>query len=44
METLEDNTFSVGETVSDIGEIVTRVTRVHVNGSQRLFHVFLAER
>ena len=26
IETLEDDTFTVGEPVSDVGEIVTRVT------------------
>jgi hypothetical protein len=29
VETLENNTFPIGEPVSNIGEIVTRVTRVH---------------
>ncbi len=28
-KTLEDDTFTVGETVSNVGEIVTRVTRGH---------------
>ena len=29
METLEDDTFPIGETVSNIGEVVTRVTSRH---------------
>jgi hypothetical protein len=29
METLEDDTFPMGETVSDVGEIVTRVRAMH---------------
>ena len=29
VETLENDTFSMGETVSNVGEIVTRVTRGH---------------
>jgi hypothetical protein len=29
METLEDDTFSVNETVSDVGEVITRSTMVH---------------
>jgi hypothetical protein len=29
METLEDDTFPMGETVSPIGEVVTRVLVVH---------------
>jgi hypothetical protein len=33
METLENNTFTLGETVSDVGEIVTRVTVVHIRTS-----------
>src|SRR6266700_3270228 len=44
IETLEDDAFPLGETVSNVGKIVTRVTVVHINGSHRLFHVFLAGR
>jgi hypothetical protein len=29
METLKDDTFPVGETVSDVGEIITTVVVVH---------------
>jgi hypothetical protein len=29
METLEDDAFPMGETVSNIGEVNTRVARVH---------------
>jgi hypothetical protein len=29
IETLEDDTFPVGETVSDVGEVVMRVLAVH---------------
>jgi hypothetical protein len=30
METLEDDAFPVGETVSNIGEVVARVMSIHV--------------
>jgi hypothetical protein len=33
VETLENNALPVGETVANIGEIRTRVTRVHVRSS-----------
>src|SRR6266446_1224170 len=33
IETLEDNTFTMGETVSNIGEVVTRVTDRHIRAS-----------
>jgi hypothetical protein len=33
MKTLEDDAFPVGETVSNIGKIGTRITVVQVNGS-----------
>jgi hypothetical protein len=33
METLEDNSFTVGETVSNIGEIVMRITGRHERGT-----------
>jgi hypothetical protein len=29
IETLEDDTFTVGKTVSHIGEVVTRVMSIH---------------
>jgi hypothetical protein len=37
METLEDDTFTAGETVSNIGEVVTRITGIHM----RVPHVFI---
>jgi hypothetical protein len=33
METLEDDTFPMGETVSDVWQIVTRITAIHIRAS-----------
>src|SRR6266446_2061919 len=33
VETLKDDTFPAGETVSNIGEVVTRVTGIHIRAS-----------
>jgi hypothetical protein len=37
MKTLEDNTFPMGETVSNIGEVVTRVMGRHIRISPCLY-------
>jgi hypothetical protein len=36
VETLEDDALPVGETVSNIGEVVTRVTGRHIRFTPRL--------
>jgi hypothetical protein len=33
VETLQNYTFPVGETVSNVGEIVTRITAIHIRAS-----------
>jgi hypothetical protein len=45
IEALEDNAFTVGETISDIGEVVTRVMGRHMQVSLcRVYPEFRAER
>jgi hypothetical protein len=44
VETLQDDAFPVGETVSDVGEIVTRITGRHMKVlPRRVYREFRAD-